>query len=194
MKSNFETCLAKVLEYEGGYVNDPKDPGGETNYGISKRAYPNENIKGMTRSRAAVIYRRDYWNKVRGDDLPSGLDLVAFDAAVNSGVSRGAKWLQMALGVPADGVIGNKTLSAAAIAHPTTVINRACDYRMAFLRQLGTWGRFGKGWSNRVESVRAKSLAMSMVQAPAAPTTVSAGNGILAAIAAWFNSIFGVKQ
>ena len=88
MKANFEQCLAHVLRSEGGYVNDPNDPGGETNMGISKRAYPHENIKGMTRARAATIYRRDYWDAVQGDSLPAGLDLVAFDPAVNSVARR----------------------------------------------------------------------------------------------------------
>lgn len=172
MRDNFDRCLAHVLEFEGGYVNHPQDPGGETNFGISKRAYPNENIKGMTRQRAAQIYRRDYWNAVRGDDLPAGMDLVAFDAAVNSGVSRGAKWLQASLGVPADGKIGPQTLTAARNAHPVAVIDRACDERMGFLRRLGTWGTFGKGWTRRVEAVRdlAHDMADSPQKAAPAPT------------------------
>ena len=106
MKANFEACMAEVFKHEGGYVNDPHDPGGETNMGISKRSYPKENIRGMTRARAAQIYRKDFWDKLKCDDLPAGLDLVAFDAGVNSGPARGAKWLQQAVGVTADGKIG----------------------------------------------------------------------------------------
>ncbi|MDF3607570.1 glycoside hydrolase family 108 protein [Paracoccus sp. DMF-8] len=178
MKDNFDACLAKVLAHEGGYINHPQDPGGETNYGISKRSYPNEDIRGMTRARAAQIYRRDYWDAVRGDDLPAGLDLVAFDAAVNSGPGRGAKWLQQAVGASADGKVGPATLAAAKASDAKTAINRACDYRMAFLRGLGTWPTFGKGWSRRVEDVRATALAM----ATTAPATTTTGGGFLASL------------
>ena len=160
--ANFDACLAEVLAHEGGYVNHPRDPGGETNLGISKRSYPNEDIRGMTRARAGAIYRRDFWNKVRGDELPDGIDLVAFDPAVNSGVSRGAKWLQSALGVTQDGRIGPNTVGKAQTAPDAVkVIQRACSARMGFLRGLGTWGTFGKGWSRRVASVEATAVAMS---------------------------------
>lgn len=183
MKANFDACLAELLGHEGGYVNDPHDPGGETNMGISKASYPRENIKAMTRARAAEIYRRDFWDAVRGDDLPAGLDPVAFDPAVNSGVSRGAKWLQSALGVTADGKIGPQTIAAACAANPEAVIDRACDLRLAWLRTLPTWGRFGKGWTRRVESIRETATAMAKAGAPAAPaapaptTTTTAPHG-----------------
>lgn len=160
--ANFDACLAEVLAHEGGYVNHPSDPGGETNMGISKRSYPGENIKGMTRARAAAIYRRDFWDRVRGHDLPDGIDLVAFDPAVNSGVSRGAKWLQSALGTAQDGNIGPQTVAKAQTAPDAVkVIQRACAARMGFLRGLGTWGTFGKGWARRVASVEATAVAMS---------------------------------
>ncbi|UFM63632.1 glycoside hydrolase family 108 protein [Paracoccus sp. MA] len=196
MKTNFDRCLAEVLRHEGGYVNDPHDPGGETNMGISKRSYPQEDIKGMTRARAAEIYRRDYWNPVRGDDLPAGMDLVAFDAAVNSGVSRGAKWLQTALGVSADGKIGPQTIAAAKEAHPEAVIDRAVSARLAWLRTLKTWSRFGKGWTSRVESVREVATAMAKavpVHEPAFSAGVDAvlkPSGFIAALLALLQSIF----
>ncbi|TWI32727.1 glycoside hydrolase family 108 protein [Paracoccus sulfuroxidans] len=170
MKDNFDACMTQVFLHEGGYADDPADPGGETNFGISKRSYPEENIKGMTRARAAQIYRRDFWDAVSGDSLPAGLDLLAFDPAVNSGVSRGAKWLQQALGVPDDGKIGPKTIAAARAAHPVAVIDRACDLRLAFLRTLKTWPRYGKGWTARVESIREVATAMAASK-PAAPVT-----------------------
>lgn len=195
MKANFEQCLAHVLRSEGGYVNDPNDPGGETNMGISKRAYPHENIKGMTRARAATIYRRDYWDAVQGDSLPAGLDLVAFDPAVNSGVSRGAKWLQTALGVSADGKIGPATLAAAQKAHAEAVIDRACNARLAWLRTLPTWNRYGKGWTTRVESVR--EAATAMAKAPGIPVTdatTAPGQGVFAALLALLQSIFGGRK
>lgn len=161
-KANFDACLAHVLEFEGGYVNHKRDPGGETNMGISKRSYPNEDIRGMTRARAASIYRRDYWNRVRGDDMPDGIDLVAFDPAVNSGVSRGAKWLQAALGVTRDGKVGPNTVGKAqTTADGVSVIKRACAARMSFLRGLGTWNTFKGGWSRRVASVEATAVAMN---------------------------------
>lgn len=166
MRQNFEACLSEVLRYEGGYVHNPRDPGGETNLGISKRTYPRENIRGMTRDRAAMIYRRDFWDAVRGDDLPAGLDLVAFDAAVNSGQIRSAKWLQTALGVSQDGHIGPVTVAKANAADPATAIGRACDARMAFLRRLATWDDFGRGWTRRVDAVRAAALAMAAPSRP----------------------------
>lgn len=203
MRDNFERCLAHVLEYEGGYVNHPRDPGGETNMGISKRSYPKEDIRGMTRARAGEIYRRDFWNPVRGDDLPAGLDLVAFDAAVNSGVSRGAKWLQQALGVSADGRIGPQTLASAAAADHSATVNAAIDNRFRFLRGLSTWGTFGKGWSRRVDAVRATALDMAKHPIPVtdavqpstpanapSPTIVVVILGAIAAIAAVISGVF----
>ena len=168
MKANFDRCMSAVFSHEGGYANDPNDPGGETRYGISKRSYPNEDIRNMTRTRAAQIYRRDFWNAVKGDELPAGLDLVAFDAAVNSGPSRGAKWLQSALGVIADGRIGPQTLTAARTA-PSTAIDRACNARLGWLRTLPTWKHYGNGWTRRVEGVR--DLAHDMFANPAKPNT-----------------------
>lgn len=187
MRENFNACLAEILRHEGGYVNDPKDPGGETNMGISKRSYPTENIKGMTQARAAVIYKRDFWDAVRGDDLPAGLDLLAFDPAVNSGVSRGAKWLQEALGVAADGKVGPATIAAARAAHPVAVIDRACDLRLAWLRTLKTWPRYGKGWAIRVESVRAEAISM----ATAAPAVKKSGGFISSLIRSFFSILKG---
>lgn len=181
MQSNFDASMAEVFRHEGGYANDPHDPGGETNMGISKRSYPNENIKGMTRDRAKAIYRRDFWNAVSGDSLPAGLDLVAFDPAVNSGVSRGAKWLQQALGVKADGKIGPNTIATAKAANAEAVIDRACDLRLAWLRTLPTWSRYGKGWTSRVESIRDVATAMSKTTTrPTQPTaTPSPANASL---------------
>lgn len=195
MKTNFDACLDHVLLFEGGYVNHPSDPGGETNMGISKRSYPRENIKGMTRDRAAQIYRSDFWAPVRGDDLPAGLDLVAFDPAVNSGVSRGAKWLQQALGVTADGKIGAQTIAAARTANAEAVIDRACDLRLAWLRTLPTWKTFGKGWDRRIESVRetATAMAQSAAVRPVPKAAPVRGKNPLAAIIAWLARIFGAK-
>jgi lysozyme family protein len=177
MRDNFERCLAEVLKHEGGWADHPKDPGGATMKGITIGTYAQwkgrkvtkDELRRIPDAEVAAIYRRNYWDKVRGDDLPAGLDLVAFDAAVNSGPARGARWLQEALGVTADGKIGPATLEAARNDRAPTVIERAIARRLAFLRGLKTWPTFGKGWGRRVEDVRSKALAMA-----AAPATVPA--------------------
>lgn len=204
MKSNFDACMKIIFAHEGGYVNHPRDPGGETNMGITKRSYPKEDIRGMTKVRAAQIYRRDFWDAVRGDDLPAGLDLVAFDAAVNSGVSRGAKWVQSAVGAKMDGKIGPATIAAALAMDRADSVRRACAARMAFLRSLKTWDAFGKGWARRVSETEAAALEMAAKvpagksapsPVPAKPTSPSTGRKsglaailalIIAAVAAWF--------
>lgn len=200
MKDNFEACLSHVLQSEGGYVDHPSDPGGATNMGITiatlrtwrGRSVTKADVKALTRAEAAAIYRKNYWDAVRGDDLPRGLDLVAFDAAVNSGVSRGAKWLQSALGVPADGKVGPKTIAAANAAHNDAVIDRACDLRLGFLRQLGTWKTFGKGWTRRVESVREAASKMAAEHVTVTPVAPPSQSNPFAALIAWLNRIFGV--
>lgn len=164
VSENFNAVMDEVLSHEGGYVNHPRDPGGETNFGISKRSYPKEDIKRLTRSRAKTIYRLDFWAKIRGDDLPAGVDLVVMDASVNSGTKRGVAWAQKAAGLSAaqaDGVMGPVSLRAISKVDPFDVIKRACSIRMGFLRGLRTWGTFGKGWSRRVASVEAVSISMA---------------------------------
>lgn len=169
MKANFDACMAEVFKHEGGYVNDPHDPGGETNLGISKRSYPKEDIRNMTRARAAQIYRRDFWDKLRCDELPAGLDLVAFDAAVNSGPSRGAKWLQQALGVAVDGKVGLATIGAAKNTYAPAAVLRAIGFRRAFLKTLPTWERYKNGWTKRLDSVEAVASAMAGHDVPVRP-------------------------
>jgi lysozyme family protein len=152
MESNFDYCLKEVLKHEGGWADHPRDPGGATMKGITIGTY--SQWKGRRMSKAelraipdaevSAIYKRNYWDKVRGDDLPSGLDYVAFDAAVNSGPARGAKWLQQGLGVAADGKIGPKTLAAAESSDALSAIVAATNARLAFLRGLSTWPTFGK--------------------------------------------------
>ena len=126
---------------------------------------------------------------MKGDDLPAGLDLVAFDAAVNSGPGRGARWLQEALGVNPDGVIGLKTIAAAQAAHKDAVIDRACDLRLGFLRQLSTWKTFGKGWTRRVEDVRDTASKMAADHVTVTPSAPAANP--FAALIAWLNRNFG---
>lgn len=168
MNNNFEKALALVLEHEGGYVNHPKDPGGATNRGVTQAVYDayrkvrgrgSQSVKFITDEELRAIYKFQYWDKVQGDFLPSGLDYAVFDFAVNSGVSRAAKYLQAVIGVAQDGQIGARTL--AAITSPASTINALLDRRMSFLRNLGTFLTFGKGWTRRVQGVRAHALEMA---------------------------------
>lgn len=153
MKDNFENSVNFTLKWEGGYVNDPKDAGGETKYGISKRAYPNVDIKSLTLDAAKAIYKRDYWDAVSGDLLPVGVDTFVFDSAVNSGTTTAKKWLQAALGVKVDGVIGPKTLEAVKKADSKQLVINLGQQRMNFLRSLSSWKFYGAGWTNRVSDL-----------------------------------------
>lgn len=157
----FERCISAVLLHEGGYVNHPADPGGETRYGISKRSYPNEDIRNLTVERAKAIYRRDFWDKAGCGNLPPGIDLIVLDAAINSGIRRSVRWLQMGLGVTADGVIGQETMAALGRQYAPAVIMRAIAIRKSWLMRLGTWKQFGKGWANRLAALEKEAIAMA---------------------------------
>lgn len=169
MKENFVSSLARVLVHEGGYVNHPRDPGGATNKGVTQRVYDDWRVsRGMTpRSVRHIqpneieeIYKRQYWDAVRCDELPAGVDYCIFDLAVNSGVNRAARFLQRAAGVTEDGRIGPVTLAAVKNISPGLLADMICDERMCFLRTLGTFGTFGKGWTRRVSDVRDHAKAM----------------------------------
>jgi lysozyme family protein len=172
--SNFAAVMTEVFRHEGGYVDHPKDPGGATNMGITlatlsdyrKRTVTKAEVRALDKGEASEIYRRRYWSPIRGDDLPGGIDLVTMDATVNSGLGRGPKWTQRALGVAQDGHIGPATLKAARASDPVSVIKAACAARMGFLRGLRTWGTFGKGWSRRVASVEAVGVTMAIGPQP----------------------------
>jgi lysozyme family protein len=168
MNNNFEHCLDLVLKHEGGFVHDKYDPGGATNRGVTQAVYDAyrktrgrtaQSVKFITDDELKAIYKFQYWDRVQGDYLPRGLDYAVFDFAVNSGVGRASKYLQAVLGVAQDGVIGAKTL--ATIQSPRNTINALCDRRMGFLHGLRTFWRFGKGWTRRVQDVRAHALEMA---------------------------------
>jgi lysozyme family protein len=167
MKSNYEACLKEVLEQEGGYSNDAGDPGGPTKYGITifdarmywKHGATAADVRAMPLSVAEDIYKSKYWDKVMGDDLPAGVDMVVFDYEVNSG-NRGVMALQRMLGVNDDGVMGPITLAAAKAADPVKLINKISSERLAFLQRLSTWRLFGRGWGRRVAEVKALALEM----------------------------------
>jgi lysozyme family protein len=140
-------AIANVLLHEGGYVNHPEDPGGETNFGISKRAYPNLNIRSLTREDAMDIYRRDYWLPIKGDQLPPAVAIYLMDTAVNVGVSRAIRMLQKVVGAVDDGSIGPKTIEAVkATPNALQLLDAA---RLAYYRRLPTFATFGRGWTRR---------------------------------------------
>lgn len=146
---SFDEAFERVIGHEGGYVSDSRDPGGETRFGISKKQYPNVDIKSLTLDEAKAIYRRDYWNAIRGDML-GDLAFDVFDAAVNQGVTVAIRMLQKSLGVGADGVIGMVTLNAAQAADPATFRMKFNAARLDYYAELPTWPAFGKGWVRRV--------------------------------------------
>jgi lysozyme family protein len=161
MQANFDSALKMVLHHEGGWSNHKDDPGGMTNLGVTKRVWEEwvghdvdeKTMRSLTPEMVGPLYKKKYWDKVKGDDLPSGVDYVVFDAAVNSGPGRAAKWLQACIGVEQDGGIGPKTL-AAVKAFEGDLIGDYNKRRLSFLTDLPHWGTFGKGWSRRVASVQ----------------------------------------
>jgi len=168
MNTNFELCLSHLLQHEGGYVNHPSDPGGRTNLGVtqavwedwSDRKVTEEEMRGLTPAKVSPLYKERYWDRVKGDQLPSGVDYCVFDAAVNSGVRRASQWLQTAVGIAADGSIGPQTLSIVAVTLPSTTIINYSAQRLKFLEGLSTWPTFGGGWDRRVAEVKATALSM----------------------------------
>lgn len=147
---NFDNAFYILLGHEGGYVNDPKDRGGETKYGISKRAYPGEDIANLTVERAKALYLRDYWGPAGCDAVPHGIRFDLFDMAVNSGVKAAVKTLQKAAGAEPDGVLGPKTLAAVQV-HPTPrLVARFNGARLLFMADAPTWAAHGRGWARRI--------------------------------------------
>jgi lysozyme family protein len=175
-----DDAIAFVLrpDIEGGYVNDPRDPGGETNYGISKRSHPNEDIKNLTRERAAEIYRTDYWNPVAGRvvDMAPRLAFLLFDSSVNQGKGAAAKMLQGVLHVAQDGIIGPKTLDAlqdAIDAHDEAwVVEQFMVARVSRYTQTSNWSLYGKGWMVRCIRVMAVLLEEAEPIKPDVQSTV----------------------
>lgn len=162
--SAFDQAFEVVIGHEGGYVNNPSDPGGETKYGISKRSYPDVDIANLTLDAAKQIYKTDYWDKLYLDTADPRLALVAFDASVNNGVGAATKWLQGALKVAADGVIGSGT--QAALAACTGDAAQAALFemhasRINMMAGLPTWKNFGLGWSRRLAQLPYQAAGMT---------------------------------
>lgn len=146
----FEQCFDKLMGHEGGYVNNPKDPGGETNWGISKRSYPQIDIKNLSREGAKAIYKTDYWDRAQCDRLPPTLAYLLFDCAVNSGIGQAVRFLQRAVGVADDGQIGPLTLAAVQRLDQESLCAKFLGQRLDFMTRLSTWDVFGKGWARRM--------------------------------------------
>jgi len=147
---NFDDAFQLLIGHEGGFVNHALDPGGMTKFGISNRAYPGEDIRGMTLERAKVLYQRDYWGPAGCDAMPDGVKFSLFDMAVNSGVKPAIRCLQKAAGVEDDGVLGPITLRAVASMSTSKFIARFNGHRLQLMSSLSTWPAFGRGWANRI--------------------------------------------
>jgi len=169
MADNFKKCLEIILHHEGGYVNHPKDPGGETNLGVTKRVYEEfggtKDMKDLTVEDVAPIYKKGYWDKLKCDNLPGGLDLCIFDFGVNAGPGRAAKYLQTMIGTTPDGGIGPMTLQALAnyVEEQGGVDEAIKDYqkeRQKYYESLSTFSTFGKGWTRRVNETTETALKM----------------------------------
>lgn len=173
MFNNFDKCLVIVLNHEGGYVNHPRDPGGMTNLGVTKRVYEKwigrsvteREMRRLTKNDVEPIYEYRYWRKVLGDELPAGLDLVVFDFGVNAGWRRSARTLQAMVGAKTDGYIGPATLKAIKEYNRTHSIGCMIEefgaMRLDYYKSLKHWDVFGRGWARRVETCEAHALAMS---------------------------------
>ena len=169
MQDNYQKCIETILHHEGGYVNHPSDPGGETNLGVTKRVYEDwggtKDMKDLTVEDVKPIYKKNYWDRVKGDDLPAGLDLCVFDFGVNAGTGRAAKYLQRMIGTTADGGIGPNTLKALGLYIEEVGVEGAItEYksrRQDYYESLSTFETFGKGWSRRVRETT--ELAVSMI-------------------------------
>ena len=169
MKQNWDEAIKHILKYEGGYVNHKDDPGGRTNLGVTQRVWEEwtgkpateEDMRGLTVAMVSPLYKKRYWDAVRGDDLPSGVDLCVFDCAVNAGVGRASKCLQQTVGVTADGQIGPATMAAVAKKPAEHIIADFCDLREAHYKSLSTFATFGKGWMRRLDSVEVESKQMA---------------------------------
>lgn len=151
---NFDTAFDLLLGHEGGYSDHAADPGGKTRYGITQAVAREVGYTGDMRELpvdlAKRIYLERYWKPIKADDLPPGIRYAVFDAAVNSGPAQATKWLQRALGVESDGVIGPKTLQASYAQNADALRMRILSQRLRFMAGLSNWPAFGRGWATRI--------------------------------------------
>ena len=165
MERNFSEALAHTLSFEGGWSDNPNDPGGATMNGVTLRTFTKylgrptskAELRAIADAQLADIYRTLYWNRCRCDGLPAGLDFVVFDTAVNTGPAQAARLLQRIVGVPVDGAIGPKTIAAVneyvTVHGLATLIEAYTEARQSFYRLLPTYVHFGEGWRKRADSV-----------------------------------------
>lgn len=168
MDANFPAALRALLNHEGGFVNHPSDPGGITNLGVTKVVWEEwvrhpvtaQDMRGLTPEKVLPLYKRKYWDRVNGDALPSGVDYVVFDAAVNSGPGRAVKWLQEVLSVPQTGAVDAATLAKLKAVDLKQLVGTYNAARLLFLQKLPTWKTFGNGWARRVAEVGTTATKM----------------------------------
>ena len=146
----FDEVFDRLIGHEGGYVNDSRDFGGETNWGISKRSYPFVDIKNLTRAQAKEIYRQDFWIRINGDRLYDGVAYQTFDFAVNSGIDTSVRALQRAIGTADDGHWGLVSQAAADTMSEADQIMRINAERLDFMTRLSNWNVYGAGWARRI--------------------------------------------
>lgn len=166
MKENFDKSLALILKHEGLYIDHPQDPGGATMKGITLatftdfkgRAMSKEELRAISDADVRTIYKSRYWDAVRADELKPGVDLLAFDMAVNKGVGRAAKLMQRAAGVPEDGALGPKSMAAINALDAHDFIAKVSEARRDFYKSLKTFPTFGKGWLRRVDETEKEAL------------------------------------
>jgi lysozyme family protein len=168
MQNNWDNAFDMMLASEGGYVNHPSDPGGMTNLGVTKRVWEEwvgresneKEMRSLTSEMVEPLYKRKFWDACKCDELPSGIDYLVFDFAVNAGVGRSAKILQTAVGVTPDGGIGPVTLAAVKAIPEAELVEKFSQAKEDFYRSLNTFETFGKGWLNRVAAVKVKANSM----------------------------------
>ena len=169
MKENFDEALKAILKHEGGFVNHPKDPGGMTNLGVTKKVWEEwvghpvdeKAMRNLTPEVVGPMYKKKYWDVVKGDEMPDGLDYLMFDFAINAGPGRAIKVMQKAIGTTPDGAIGPKTMQSLKDANQSELVAKFSAEKEAFYRSLPTFATFGKGWLRRV--AEAKTHAESML-------------------------------
>jgi len=171
----YDEALKRLLAHEGGYSDHPSDPGGPTNFGITIHDYRKyidaagtaDDVRVMSIAQAKAIYRSKYWNAMRCDELPAGVDYAVFDYGVNSGIGRAPKVLRRVLGLDAStSAMTTQVIAAVRQRDPKAVVSAICDERLRFLQSLRTWPVFGRGWGRRVAEVRAAALAMARGELP----------------------------
>jgi lysozyme family protein len=164
--NNYQNCLDLVIKSEGGWVNNPADPGGETNLGVTKRVWeeyvghPVQTLKNLTKADIAPLYEQKYWRPTYGEVLPRGLDFLCFSMGVNAGPGRSVKLLQSSIGCIPDGNIGPNTMAKIRESNVATLINQFSESRRGYYRSLNK-PQFEHGWLNRVDSEEFEALNMA---------------------------------